>query len=106
MNYILLKKKKNNNTKTNKKQYRKLTLQWLVMHQSFVTIARRPPPHPPPTGMGGDSRTNVRGNDNLSSPAVSGKCQACAIAQIYPRGNYCYKVWGYDCQEVPAVQGF
>ena len=60
---------------------------------------------PTPTGMGGDSGANVRGSDSLSSPAVPGKCQAC-IAEIYPSGIYYYKEWGYDCQEVPPVQGF
>ena len=61
---------------------------------------------PSPTEMGGGSGANVRGNDILSSPSVPGKCQACAIAQIYPRGNYYYKEWGYDCQEVSAVQAY
>ena len=61
---------------------------------------------PSPTGMGGDSGANVRGSDILSSPAVPGKCQAYAIAQINARGNYYYKEWGYDCQEVPGVQSF
>ena len=59
-----------------------------------------------PTGMGGDSGANVRGSDILSSPAVLGKCQSYAVAQINPRGNYYYKEWGYDCQEVPVVQSF
>ena len=26
--------------------------------------------------------------------------------QIYSHGVYCYKEQGYDCQQVPAVQGF
>ena len=52
------------------------------MHQSFVTIA--PPPHL--YGWMGDSggEVNVWGSDLFSSPAVPGKCQAYAIAQIYP----------------------
>ena len=41
-------------------------------------------PAPPPTGMGGDSGANVRGNDLLRSPAVTGKCRACDITQIFP----------------------
>ena len=32
----------------------------------------------------GDSGANVWSSDLLSPPAVPGKCQACAIAQIYP----------------------
>ena len=32
----------------------------------------------------GESGANVRGNNLLSSPAVTGKCWACDIAQIYP----------------------
>ena len=34
--------------------------------------------------MSRNSGANVWGSDILSSPAVPGKCQACAIAQIYP----------------------
>ena len=69
-------------------------------------IGNHCPTSPPTMGMGEDRGANVRGSDILSSTAVPGKCQACAIAQIDPRGNYYYKEWGYDCQEVPAVQGF
>ena len=70
------------------------------MQQSFVTTAHHL------RGWVEVSGANVRGSDLLSSSAMPGKCQACAIAQIYPRENYYYKEWGYDCQEVPAVQGF
>ena len=38
----------------------------------------------------------MRGNDLLSSPAVTGKCRACDTTQIYPRGIYSYKKQGYD----------
>ena len=72
------------------------------MHQSFVTPA---PPHGR-WGWAGDSGAKVRGNDLMSSPAVSGKCRACDIAQIYPCEIYSCKEQGYDSQHVPAVQGF
>ena len=57
-------------------------------------------------GWAGDSGANVRGSDLFSSPAVPGKCRACDITQIYPRGIYYYKEQGYDSQQVPAVQDF
>ena len=69
-----------------------------MWHQSFVATAL-----PPLMGMG---RTNVLGSDLLSSPAVLGKCRACDIMQIYPHWIYYNKEWGYDSQQVPAVQGF
>ena len=55
---------------------------------SFVTIAP-----PPPTGMGGDSRANVRGNDILSSPAVPGMPGLCyKYTPVEITGVYlCYK---------------
>ena len=47
----------------------------------------------PPTY--GDSEANMRGNDLLSSPAVTGKCRACDITQLYPHGIYSYKEQDY-----------
>ena len=49
-------------------------------------------------GWVGDRGANMRGNDLLSSPAVSGKCRACDIVQIYPCEIYSYKEQGYDSQ--------
>ena len=57
-------------------------------------------------GWVGDSRANRWGSDLSSAPTVTGKCRACDITQIYPRGIYYYKEQGYDSQQVPAVQGF
>ena len=36
---------------------------------------------------------------------MPGKCRACDITQIYPRGIYYYKEQGYDSQQVSAMQG-
>ena len=45
-------------------------------------LSHRRPAKAKPTGMDGDSGTNVRGNDFFSSPAVTGKGQASDITQI------------------------
>ena len=77
------------------------------MHRSSVTIA---PAAPAPTthlrGWAGDSGNNVQGSDLSSTLAVPGKCRACDITQIYPRGIYHYKEQGYDSQHVTAAHGF
>ena len=71
------------------------------MHQSFVTTA----PNPHLRGWAGDSGVNGRGTYLLSHPAVPGKCRACDITQIYPRGISYYKEQSYDSQQVSAMQG-
>ena len=70
------------------------------MHQSVVTPAL------PPMGWAGDSWAYVRGSYLLSSPAVTGKCRACDVTQIYPHGIYYYKEQGYDSQQSPQCRAF
>ena len=94
MGYILLNNKK-----------KKLTLQWLVMHQSFVTLLP-PPTHTYLWGWVGDSRANVWGSELLSSHTVSGKCQACAFAQIYPVEIIIIKSGAMSIRRSPQCRDF
>ena len=70
------------------------------MHQSFVTTA----PHL--WGWVGDSGANVWGSDLMSFPAVSGKCQACATAQMYPVEITIIKSGAMSVRQPPQCRGF
>ena len=65
------------------------------MHQSFVATV------PATYGDGGGYS-----GDNVQAVIfwVPPQWRACDIMQIYPRCIYYYKEWGYDSQQVPAVQ--
>ena len=57
-------------------------------------------------GWVGDSGANVWGSDLLSFPAVPEKCQACAIAQIYPVGITIIKRGAMSVRRSPQCRDF